>query len=151
MNWKDKVAIITGASTGIGKATQDLLKSNGCRVYNLDITEADGSPYFIRCDVRDRHAIKTAVDEVFNREQRIDFLFANAGIHLFASMEETSEEEFDNVLNTNIVGTFYVVKSVLPHMKAQQKGSIVLMGSDQWRVCVSVSGNVSPRHRHLQE
>lgn len=131
MNWKDKVAIITGASTGIGKATKDLLESNGCRVYNLDITAADGSPYFIRCDVRDRHAIKAAVDDVFNREQRIDFLFANAGIHLFASMEETSDEEFDNVLNTNIVGTFYLVKSVLPHMKAQQKGSIVLMGSDQ--------------------
>lgn len=124
--------MITGASTGIGKATKDLLESNGCRVYNLDITDAaDGSPYFIRCDVRDRHAIKAAVDEVFRREQRIDFLFANAGIHLFASMEETSDEEFDNVLNTNIVGAFYSIKSVLPYMKTQQKGNIVLMGSDQ--------------------
>lgn len=86
MNWTDKVAIITGASTGIGKATQTLLEANGCRVYNLDIAETGASPYFIRCDVRDRHAIKAAVDEVFTREQRIDFLFANAGVHLFASM-----------------------------------------------------------------
>lgn len=131
MNWNDKVAIITGASTGIGKATKALLESNGCRVYNLDFTEPDGSPHFIHCDVRDRHALKAAIDAVFDREQRIDFLFANAGIHLFANMEETSDEEFDNVLQTNVVGTFYAVKSVLPYMKAQRKGSIVLMGSDQ--------------------
>lgn len=131
MNWKDKVAIITGASTGIGKATQTLLEANSCRVYNLDIAETGASPYFIRCDVRDRHAIKAAVDEVFTREQRIDFLFANAGVHLFASMEETSDEEFDFVTATNITGAFYSVKSVLPYMKAQRKGSIVLMGSDQ--------------------
>lgn len=131
MNWNDKIAVITGAGTGIGKATKELLETKGCRVYNLDFTESDGSPYFIHCDVRDRHAVKTAVDEVFSREQRIDFLFANAGIHLFADMEETSDEEFDNVLQTNIVGTFYAVKSVLPYMKAQRMGSIVLMGSDQ--------------------
>lgn len=131
MDWKNKVAIITGASTGIGKATKELLESNGCTVYNLDFAEPDGSPHFIACDMRDRIAIKAAVDEVFNREQRIDFLFSNAGIHLFANMEETSDEEFDNVVNTNIVGTFYLIKSVLPYMKTQQKGSIVLMGSDQ--------------------
>ncbi len=131
MDWKNKVAIITGASTGIGKATKDLLESNSCNVYNLDIAALDGSPHFISCDVRDRHAIKAAVDEVFRREQRIDFLFANAGIHLFAGMEDTSDEEFDNVLNTNIVGAFYSIKSVLPYMKVQRKGSIVLMGSDQ--------------------
>ncbi len=131
MDWKNKVAVITGASTGIGKATKDLLESSGCRVYNLDIAETDGSPHFIPCDVRDRHAIKVAIDEVFRREQRIDFLFANAGVHLFAGIEETSDEEFDLVTATNITGVFYSLKSVLPYMKVQGKGSIVLMGSDQ--------------------
>ncbi len=131
MDWNNKVAIITGASTGIGKATKDLLESRHCRVYNLDIAEPEGSPFFIPCNVRDRRAIKAAVDDVFSREQRIDFLFANAGVHLFANMEETSDEEFDFVTATNIAGAFYSVKSVIPYMKAQGRGSIVLMGSDQ--------------------
>jgi NAD(P)-dependent dehydrogenase (short-subunit alcohol dehydrogenase family) len=58
-------------------------------------------------------------------------LFANAGIHLFATMEETTDDEFENLLAINIRGTFYSVKYVLPYMKAQNKGSILLMGSDQ--------------------
>lgn len=58
-------------------------------------------------------------------------LFANAGIHLFASMEETTDEEFENLIAVNIRGVFYSVKYVLPYMKKQGKGSIVLMGSDQ--------------------
>ncbi|MCC6462172.1 MAG: SDR family oxidoreductase [Saprospiraceae bacterium] len=131
MNWTNKVAVITGASTGIGKATRQLLESKGCIVYNLDLPGADAGANFVPCDVRDRQAIKTALDTVFQRENRLDFVFANAGIHLFASMEETSDEEFDNVTATNIVGAFYTVKYALPYLKAQQKGSIVLMGSDQ--------------------
>lgn len=134
MDWKNKVAVITGAGTGIGKATGDLLKAEGCIVYNLDLAEqqtGDSSAHFITCDVRDRQAIRSAMETVYQREKRIDFLFANAGIHLFASMEDTTDEEFDNVTSTNILGTFYTVKYALPYMKAQKKGSIVLMGSDQ--------------------
>lgn len=134
MDWKNKVAVITGAGTGIGKATGDLLRAEGCIVYNLDLAEqqaGDSSAHFITCDVRDRQAIRSAMETVYQREKRIDFLFANAGIHLFASMEDTTDEEFDNVTATNILGTFYTVKYALPYMKAQKKGSIVLMGSDQ--------------------
>lgn len=58
-------------------------------------------------------------------------LFANAGIHLFATLEETSDEEFENLLAINIRGTFYTVKFVLPYMRAQGKGRILLIGSDQ--------------------
>lgn len=134
MDWNNKVAVITGASTGIGKATRELLEAKGCIVYNLDFVAQDTenpSGYLIPCDVRDRQSIRSAMETVYKRENRIDFLFANAGIHLFASMEETTDEEFDNVTATNILGTFYSVKYVLPYMKAQNKGSIVLMGSDQ--------------------
>ena len=131
MNWSNKVAVITGASTGIGRATRQLLESKGCIVYNLDLPGADSGTHYVPCDVRDRKAIKAAMETVFQRENRLDFVFANAGIHLFASMEETSDEEFDNVTGTNILGAFYTVKYALPYLKAQQKGSIVLMGSDQ--------------------
>ena len=130
MDWKNKVAVITGASTGIGKATRELLQSKGARAYNLDIQDT-GEPYFIKCDVRIKEDIKNALAKVHEVEKRIDMLFANAGIHLFATMEETSDEEFENLLAINIRGTFYTVKYVLPYMKAQGKGSILLMGSDQ--------------------
>lgn len=133
MDWKNKTVIISGASTGIGKATKDLLRGQGARVYNLDLAlAADDLPeFFVPCDVRNRHIIKAAVQTVYDKEGGIDMLFANAGIHLFAGIEETSDEEFDNIIQTNINGTFYLLKSVLPIMKSQQRGSIVLMGSDQ--------------------
>lgn len=130
MDWKDKVAVITGASTGIGKATRELLQTKGTKVYNLDIQDT-GDAYFIKCDVRIKEDIKNALAKVHGLEKKIDMLFANAGVHLFATIEETSDEEFENLLAINIRGTFYTVKYVLPYMKAQGKGSILLMGSDQ--------------------
>jgi NAD(P)-dependent dehydrogenase (short-subunit alcohol dehydrogenase family) len=134
MDWNNKIAVITGAGTGIGQATRNLLEAKGCAVYNLDIvppTEADAEAHFIPCDVRDRQAIRAAVQAVYEQARRIDFLFSNAGIHLFAGIEETTDAAYDNVTATNILGTFFTLQAVLPHMKARQKGSIVLMGSDQ--------------------
>lgn len=130
MDWKNKIAVITGASTGIGKATRELLQSRGTTVYNLDIQDT-GDPLFIKCDVRVKEDIKTALARVHQREGRIDMLFANAGIHLFATIEETKDDDFENLLSINLRGTFYTVKYVLPYMKAQGKGCILLMGSDQ--------------------
>jgi len=133
MEWKNKVAVITGASTGIGKATKDLLRDKGCVVYNLDLamTGDEIAAHYIQCDIRNRQQIKEAVESVYTKEQRIDMLFANAGIHLFANIEQTTDEQFDNIVSTNIAGTFFTLKAVLPIMKKQQYGSIVLMGSDQ--------------------
>ncbi|MES2646536.1 MAG: SDR family oxidoreductase [Bacteroidota bacterium] len=133
MNWNDRVVIITGAGTGIGKATKDLLRDNGAIVYNLDLLlhEDDLPAYFVYCDVRDKASVSAAVNQVYNSAKKIDMLFANAGVHLFAGIEETTDAEFDNVIATNITGTFYTLKSVLPLMKENGKGSVVLMGSDQ--------------------
>ena len=72
-----------------------------------------------------------AVQVVHEKEKRIDFLFANAGMHLFATLEETSYEQLDTLVSINLLGTFYLLKAIIPIMKQQQKGSIVLMGSDQ--------------------
>lgn len=129
----NKIVIITGAGSGIGKATKELLRNKGHMVYNFDFAKpVDELPdYFIQCDVRKREEIKKAVDAVYQKEKRIDWAFANAGIHLFAGMEETSDDEFDNVIDTNIRGSFYLAKYVLPYMKENKKGSFVFMGSDQ--------------------
>ncbi|MFC5411879.1 SDR family NAD(P)-dependent oxidoreductase [Larkinella bovis] len=134
MNWVNKVVVITGATTGIGKATRHLLTERGATVYNLDVHQLpadDTRGTFIPCDVRQKTDIHRAYQIIIEREQKIDLLFANAGVHLFASMEQTSDEELDNLIAINIKGTFYTIREVLPYMKAQRKGSIVLMGSDQ--------------------
>jgi NAD(P)-dependent dehydrogenase (short-subunit alcohol dehydrogenase family) len=127
------VVIITGAGSGIGKATKVLLREKGHIVYNLDITEdQDEVPgYYIYCDVRKRDEIKAAVKKVFEAEKKIDWAFINAGVHLFDSMENTSDEDFDHVIGVNIYGSFYTAKYVLQYMKESKRGSIVFMGSDQ--------------------
>lgn len=132
MEWKDKVVIITGASTGIGAATRKLLHEKGCIVYNLDITNpSDNIGHFVSCDMRSRASVRKAVNDIGNTEGHIDMLFANAGVHLFATIEETTDEQLDNLVAINIFGVYTVLQSVLPWMKKQAKGSIVLMGSDQ--------------------
>ncbi len=133
MNWENTVTIITGAGTGIGKATKDLLRSKGCIVYNLDFADNDvtDQQYFLSCDVRSRQQINDAIDKVLAAEKKIDFLFANAGVHLFATLEQTSDEELQLVVQTNLFGVYYTLQKVIPVMKAQQKGSVVVMGSDQ--------------------
>lgn len=132
MNWKNKIAVITGATTGIGKATLELLRKEGAIVYNLDIqAPADNDPYFMHCDVSNKEEVNKAISSIHNKEKRIDHLFANAGVHLFATLEETSYQQLERVVSINILGVFYLLKAVIPIMKAQQKGSVVLMGSDQ--------------------
>jgi NAD(P)-dependent dehydrogenase (short-subunit alcohol dehydrogenase family) len=132
MDWKNKIAIITGASTGIGKATKDLLRSKGCIVYNLDLNQpAEKDDYFIQCDVSKKEQVGAAVDKVYAKEKKVDFLFSNAGVHLFATLEETSYEQLESIVGINVLGTYFMLKKVIPIMKEQKKGSVVLMGSDQ--------------------
>jgi len=132
MEWKNKIVVITGASTGIGKATKELLLSKGAIVYNLDRNKPVGKESnFIFCDVSKKENINAAIDQVFEEEKRIDMLFANAGVHLFATLEETTYEQLESIVGINILGVFYVLKKTIPIMKQQLKGSIVLMGSDQ--------------------
>lgn len=132
MNFSDNVVVITGATTGIGRATMELLRERGATVYNLDI-QPDGCPgdYFVSCNVTDHRSVSVAIDKVVEREGKIDALFANAGVHLFANLEETTFEEFETVLAINLKGVFYTLKAVIPVMKKHHHGAILLIGSDQ--------------------
>ena len=132
MSFSNKVVVITGGSTGIGRATMDLLRERGAIVYNLDILP-DGcrSDFHISCDVTDHVSVSASIDRIFVREGKIDALFANAGVHLFANLEETTFDEFETVLSINLKGVFYTLKAVIPVMKRQMKGVILLIGSDQ--------------------
>jgi len=128
--FKGKIALVAGGASGMGNATVKLLIEKGCKTHVLDINHsADG--LFQQCDVRDYNQVRDCVHKVVESEGRIDLLFIAAGVHLFAGIEDTSIEEFERVLSINLKGTFYVLKEVLPVMRKQCYGNIVLMGSDQ--------------------
>ncbi len=132
MRFSQKIAIVTGGSTGIGKETIAKLNNEKAKVYNFDVVEVeDSNSIFIKCDVSNYTQVQDAVKKVFEKEGKVDVLFANAGVHLFANIEETSIDEFEKILSINIKGIYYILKEVIPIMKEQNKGSILLMGSDQ--------------------
>jgi len=132
MEHQGKIAIITGASSGIGQATKMKLREKCALVYNLDLfNDEPNDEFYIHCDVSNFESVKQSVDQIFNKHQQLDLLFANAGIHLVGNVEETKIEDFEHVLSVNLKSVFYTLKAVLPYMRIQSKGSIVLMGSDQ--------------------
>jgi len=129
-----KIAIVTGGTLGIGAAVVDAFIKEKHTVYNLDINEAGAEKQnvnFIKCDVSDTQQINNAIDEINKKEKRVDILVCNAGKHLSANIENTTEEQFDDMVALNIKGTFFALKAVLPIMRAQQSGRVVIIGSDQ--------------------
>src|SRR4051812_43514956 len=105
MEWKNTVTVITGATSGIGRATLELLRNEGSLVYNLDNTPpGQPDPYFIDCDVSNRLNVERAIKRVYDKEKRIDFLFSNAGRHLFANIEATSYEQLETLVGINLMG-----------------------------------------------
>lgn len=132
MKFDKEVAVVTGGTTGIGHATCVKLKQEGAIVYNLDINDIKTEGvHFIKCDVRNYEEVRNAVKHICEKERKIDLLFANAGVHATGNIEETGIDDFENVLSTNLKGMYYTVKEVIPIMRKQQKGAIVLTGSDQ--------------------
>ena len=114
----------------MGNAVVRLLAREGCRTHMLDIKQtADG--LFQACDIQDYNQVRECIRKVVKQDGRIDLLFVAAGVHLFANIEDTSIEEFERVLAINLKGPFYVLKEVLPVMRKQRSGNVVVMGSDQ--------------------
>jgi NAD(P)-dependent dehydrogenase (short-subunit alcohol dehydrogenase family) len=125
-----KVGLVVGGASGMGNAVARLLVQEGVRTHVFDIKPtADG--VFQACDVRDYDQVRRCVQQVVAEERRIDLLFIAAGIHLFANIEDTTIEEFERVLSINLKGPFYLLKEVLPIMRQQRSGNVVIMGSDQ--------------------
>jgi NAD(P)-dependent dehydrogenase (short-subunit alcohol dehydrogenase family) len=130
----NKTIIITGAATGIGATTAQLFSEQGAKVFALDIhplTYTAENVEYIQCDVANFEQVKDHIEDIVDSIDKLDFLFSNAGIHGIATLEDTSLEQIDNFININIKGVLNTLKCVLPVMREQRHGSVVLMGSDQ--------------------
>lgn len=128
-----KVAVVTGGAAGIGLAVVEGLMAENYTVYSLDIQQGPTGEW-IGCDVTSADAVNSAITQILDKEERIDALVCNAGIHFSSTIENTSEADFDRVMNINVKGAYHAIRACLPTMKAAKNGSIVLLGSDQCTV-----------------
>jgi len=125
-----KVAVVTGGSKGIGLAIISKFIANNYTVYNLDITPGELGHY-IACDVSDGNSVSQAFIEILAQQSRIDTLICNAGIHHSATIEQTTDADLDRVFAINVKGAVSAIQAVLPTMKANRCGAIVIVASDQ--------------------
>lgn len=131
---RGEVALVTGAATGIGKATAELFIEAGARVHAFDLAPCalPGAASTCQVDVSDVRALTAALHAAIRQEGgRVDHLVCSAGVWTYGDLDQTTEEEFDRVVGVNVKGTFFAMAAVLPAMKAAQRGSIVVVGSDQ--------------------
>jgi NAD(P)-dependent dehydrogenase (short-subunit alcohol dehydrogenase family) len=120
-----KVAIITGAASGIGKATVELFRSEGATVVGADVAGAD-----VECDAGSDDDVSALVEQTVTEHGGIDVFFANAGVSGgFASIFEQSVEDWQEILRVNLIGPFLAVKHAAPHLKERGGGSIIATAS----------------------
>ncbi len=133
---RGKVAVVTGASRGIGKAVAQALLEEGCAVAicsrnaaQLDAAVAElsnkGRVLGVPTDVTDESAVKKFIDAVLKEFGRVDILVNNAGTHLRGTVETTTLDILERQLRDKVFGFFTTIKAVLPTMKAQHDGRIV--------------------------
>ncbi|MBO6260299.1 MAG: SDR family oxidoreductase [Lachnospiraceae bacterium] len=137
---KDKVAVVTGASNGIGRAIVDVFIENGARVIGLDIVEIESwNPDFtmIKVDISNTADCERAYNEINTMADRIDVLVNCAGITRDAMTKKMSEEQFDQVIAVNVKGVWNLTRLIGPAMQANGSGSIINISS-----VVGVFGNV---------
>lgn len=124
----NKVVLITGASSGIGKAIGEFLHSKGFTVYGTSRNpqRITGSAFpLLALDVRNAESIRQAVAQVIAEAGKMDVLINNAGVGITGPLEEIPAEEIKNNFETNLFGPIEVMKAVLPHMRSQKSGLII--------------------------
>jgi NADP-dependent 3-hydroxy acid dehydrogenase YdfG len=140
-NINRKVVIITGASSGIGKATANLLAQNGAKVILgarridrletivKDIHAEGGIAEYQILDVTHRSQLEAIVEFAQRKFGRVDVLINNAGIMPLSALDQLKVEEWDRMIDVNIKGVLYGIAATLPVMKAQKSGQIINLSS----------------------
>ena len=141
MQLTGKVALITGAGSGIGKAAAVLLAKEGAKIGALgrtddelkavvsDIQATGGEAMILKADISQPEQMQQAVEQLVNQWGRLDIVFANAGINgVWASLEDLTPQEWDKTIDVNLKGTFLTVKYAVPHLK-KQGGSVIVTSS----------------------
>jgi NADP-dependent 3-hydroxy acid dehydrogenase YdfG len=144
----NQVAIVTGASRGIGKAVAFQLAEQGAKlalagssegVYETEKELKEKGFSYVKAfqvDVANEQQMQKMVTEVLEAFGQIDILVNNAGIGFFKGVEETTVEEWERIFAVNVQGVFIGVKAVLPHMKERKSGTIITISSDVGRYTI---------------
>ena len=150
MTIKNKVALVTGSSSGMGFATAIMLARAGIHTYasmrNLkksktitELASTENLPLqVVQLDVNDKKSVKEAITKIVTEKERIDVLVNNAGYGLFGSLEDISIEELKAQFETNFFGVIRVTQLVLPIMRKQKSGTIVNVSSVGGRIGLPV-------------
>jgi NAD(P)-dependent dehydrogenase (short-subunit alcohol dehydrogenase family) len=130
-----KVAIVTGGSSGIGHAISVLFAKENAKVVIADIKPAEetmaiiracgGRAEFVKTDVRDSSQVQHLVDETLRLFGTVSIVCNNAGVELVKLLTDTSEDDWNRVIDINLKGPFLVAKHVLPHMIRRKRGAII--------------------------
>ena len=138
-NIKDKVVVITGASSGLGEATARALAKNGAklvlgarrmdRLKALSSELSLGDKAAVQTDVSDYAQVKHLVDHAVKTHGRIDVILNNAGLMPLSPLDRLKIEDWDRMIDVNIKGVLYGIAAALPHMKAQKSGHIINVSS----------------------
>ncbi len=136
---QDKVAIITGASRGIGRAIASVFAAQGARLVltakeNLDALKDFQKAKIMKLDLSDRRLICSLAEETIKEFGRIDILVNNAGILEQADFESISETDLDTILNVDFKGPFLLTQKVFAQMKKQKKGKIIFIASGAGKI-----------------
>jgi 3-oxoacyl-[acyl-carrier protein] reductase len=141
IDFKDKVAVITGGSRGIGAAIAEAFYHNGANVALLDINnkecqeralavDASGSHVIaLQADVTDETQVQKAVEQILERFEQIDILVNSAGILHHVPIEEKTVADFEKIIKVNLTGAFIMCKTIVPIMKKISRGKIVNIAS----------------------
>ncbi|EZQ06926.1 3-oxoacyl-ACP reductase [Candidatus Acidianus copahuensis] len=124
------IALVTGASKGIGKATVSLLKREGYTVIAISRTKPDSGDENYALDVADKGKVLLFVKDIISKYKDIDVLVNNAGFGIYGSFLETSLEEEEYMVRTNLLAPIYFTKLILPRMISRRSGSIVNVVSE---------------------
>jgi NADP-dependent 3-hydroxy acid dehydrogenase YdfG len=136
MNLDGKVALVTGASKGIGAAVAHVLAMDGVRLGLASRTGSDlgiDGAFARACDVRDPGSIASFADEVAERFGGLDIVVLNAGVGSYGPFLELQAEEMEEIVDVNVKGTLHTIRAALPHLLKRDEADVVTIASEAGR------------------